>query len=861
MPRRVSRRLLPWLASACLACAQIGDKSDKPGEVQKPVVPAELIPPSPALSPADEQRTFRLAPGYRIELVASEPLVGHPVAAAFGPDGRLWVVEMKGYMTDLDGSREDQPQGRVVILSDPDDAGRFRRSTVFLDGLTLPRALALHREGALVGEPPNLWYARDRDGDGRADEKTLVAADFGVRVDPARPQLANPERAPNGLTWGHDGWLYVGAYTRRFHPDGEGWRSEPDDFRGQWGQTLDDFGRLYHNSNSDQLRVDLAPGHQLLRNPHLGGRLTGTNHKVAADQSVWPIRVNPGINRGYRPEMLRDHRLKEFTAACAPWIYRADLFPADAYGDAFVCEPAGNLIKRNRLVAEGGFVTATPVYAAAEFLASTDERFRPVGLLTGPEGALYVLDMYHGVIQHRISLTSYLRAQAEARGLVAPSGLGRIWRIVPEGKPVAAAPNLASLEAAGLVAALASPNAWRRETARRLLSERPCTDATIADLLRLATRGPEPLARAEAFRTLRALADSGERAAAVASVDLSAALVAGLRDASPVVRVAALEAAGERLARPEESALRATLRMALLTESQPEVLTALAVAGTAPRDPAFDDLTARMCLRSSAQPYLAEVFLGGLAGRELETLLGLLRTPGLADRPLVLALARCVLAERDPARVARLLASLAELPAEHRAAQLSLLAGLAGHPTVTARRPVLLPTEPPELARLASLGPGFPTAAGKLGKLLSWPGKPGVGAVAPLGNAEQRQFDAGKQVFAGLCAACHQPTGKGLEGLAPPLAGSEWVNGDPERLVRIVLHGLRGPITVQGRPYNYDMPAAGFLSDAQVAAVLTYVRREWDHEAAPVAESTVRAVRAATRGRTDAWTAPELERR
>jgi mono/diheme cytochrome c family protein len=130
-----------------------------------------------------------------------------------------------------------------------------------------------------------------------------------------------------------------------------------------------------------------------------------------------------------------------------------------------------------------------------------------------------------------------------------------------------------------------------------------------------------------------------------------------------------------------------------------------------------------------------------------------------------------------------------------------------------------------------------------------------------LSNEEQRRFDAGKQVFLGLCAACHQVSGKGLDGLAPPLAGSEWVNGDPDRLIRLVLHGLRGPIEVKGQPYNFDMPAAGFLTDGQVADVLTYLRREWDHEAAPVAEATVRAIRAATRGRTDAWTAPELGRR
>src|SRR5205823_4641340 len=123
------------------------------------------------------------------------------------------------------------------------------------------------------------------------------------------------------------------------------------------------------------------------RNPH-HTHPAGANVKVAAEQFVWPVRVNPGINRGYRPEMLRDHKLKEFTAACAPWIYRGDLFPSQFYGNAFVCEPAGNLIKRNILTAEHGTLTAKDAYDRREFLASTDERFRPVNLCTGPDGAL-----------------------------------------------------------------------------------------------------------------------------------------------------------------------------------------------------------------------------------------------------------------------------------------------------------------------------------------------------------------------------------------------------------------------------------------------------------------------------------------
>ena len=846
---RMPRRTLT-LTALCLAAASLAQIGDKVGEPQMQLVPENLIPPSPAHTPQEELKTFQIAKGYQISLVASDPQIGDPVAAQFGPDGRLWIVEMQGYMPNLDGTTEDQPHGRISVLEDTNGDGVFDKSTVFLDNIVMPRAIALHRDGVLVGAPPHLWFCRDTNGDGKADEKIEVATDFGVRVDPARPQLANPERAPNALLWGHDNWLYVGAYAARFKFKDGRWLRGLSNFRGQWGLSQDDFGHLFHNSNSDQMRADVIPSSYLNRNPNLG-RTTGLNWKVAKEQLVWPIRVNPGINRGYRPEMLREFKLKEFTAACSPWIYRADLFPADAYGNAFVCEPAGNLIKRNVVKSEGGTLVATPYYDQTEFLASTDERFRPVNLLTGPDGALYVIDLYRGIIQHRISLTTYLREQIVKRGLDKPLALGRVWRIAPEGAVVAPAKKLSAMPPAELVAELASGNSWRRETAQRLLVEAAPGAAVDAALVALAKDSASPMGRVHALWTLEG------RGAVKAE-----AVLAGMAHDDPRVRAAAIRVSEALMASPDRDAIVARWTELAATEAATEVQQQLALSIGEAKSLESDLAGAALVTRAGEAAFIQDAFISGLEGREIGLFEVVMKKPTAYAKTLPAALLRCVFSTRKPAQVEKALAIIGALPLKSQ--QVTLLGSLATHPTVTAKRPVKLTAEPASLAKLAkSKDAAMVKALAWFKSTVVWPGKPGVvvPVVKALTNDQQILFDSGKQTFAGLCAACHQPTGKGLEGLAPPLADSEWVNGDPERIIKVVMHGLRGPIKVKGLSYSYDMPAAGFLTDEQIAGVLTYIRREWDHEASPVPLDLVQKIRAETKGRTDAWTESELQKK
>lgn len=824
--------------------AQNGDRSDTPDK-QISRVPAEKIPPAPVLAPDDALKSFRLQPGFRIELVASEPLVHDPVHSVFDPQGRLWVVEMSGYMHDYVGTDEKQPLGKIVVLVDTNADGRMDQRTEFLDGLVMPHSVSVVRDGVLVGEPPNLWFCRDTNADLKCDEKILVARDYGSPV--------NPEHTANGLLWARDNWIYSAGWTFRLRslPDGT-FQREPTIPRGQYGISQDDDGRLVHNSNSDQFRIDLVPSRYLQRNPNFRNAL-GVNVDPIHNQATFPIRVNPGVNRGYREGTLRaDGTLATFTAACSPLIYRGDQFPGEFYGNAFVCEPAANLIKRDILWEENGVLRGRQAYTNAEFLASTDERFRPVHLSDGPDGALYVVDFYRGVIQHRTYLTTYLRQQSEARGLDKPIGLGRIYRIVHEGKQPARVVVPAGVETPKLVELLANPNGWVRDNAQRLLVER--NDAGAVPALKALAAGENVPAATHALWTLEGMG----------RIDLDTTLKA-LAHSSPKIRVV-----GVRLAEPllkDEDGLEVLDRLTTMakTESSPDVQLQLAFSLAEMVN--TGRVLAGIAGKFATNLYIRHAVLSGLGGREtrfLELLLadaGWRRNqPGRAE--MFQALAQCIFVSRRADDVSRLFALTLAANAWQRAALLD--GAIATRPSRKNSTPKLVrfSAEPPSWKKLHALQE--PASAEKLkqiAKLITWPGKPGYVPlkVRPLTLVEQRRFDAGKQVYAGTCAGCHQLSGLGLEGLAPPLADSEWVLGSDQRLAQIVLLGVRGPITVKGRKYALEMPGLrAAFDDEQIASVLTYLRREWEHTANPVAPAVVTALRAKSSERTEAWSEAEL---
>jgi mono/diheme cytochrome c family protein len=832
--------------------AQIGDNADKSGTPQVSLVPADKIPPAPALSPEDALKSFTLMPGFKLEIAAAEPLVQDPVAATFGPDGRLWVVEMRGFMADLDGNGEDAPVGRIVVLTDRDGDGRYDESKVFLDNLVLPRAIALVGDGVLVGAPPELAFWRDTDGDGKADKKIVLATDYGVKVDPKRPFLSNPERAANSLLWAHDNWIYSAAYTKKFRYTKGEWQTGATIFRGQWGLSQDNFGHFYHDSNSDPLRVDVIFSDYLQRNPNQP-RLAGTNVNAADNFFVWPARVNPGINRGYRPEFLRDGKLKEFTAANSPWIYRGDLMP-EFYGDAFIAEPAGNFVRRNLVKAENGTIRSRNAYATEqkEFIASTDERFRPVAFTTGPDGALYIVDLYRGVLQHRISLTSYLRKQSEDRKLTNPQHLGRIYRVVPIDRAAPRVTQIPNLTNVQWVERLSHPNSWWRETAQRLLVER--RDVTVLPAIRqVALKGASPLGRMHALWTLDG----------VEALDRKTVLTA-LDDPDPVPLTAAIRLSEHFIKAGADGRDELIARVLPFTNSaSPEVQLQAVLTLGEHRNMNTDLVLAETVRMNPTNVFLRDALISGLTERELPLLERLLANPAWseADVPanlLLSGLASGALASRQIPMVERLIALIAaQKSGSERVAALldGMYAGAGG-----SRRALRFEKEPAGWGELLR-DPANAKRLAKLNDLIVWPGKTGLTAVAvvlPLTAEQQARFENGKALFTAVCAACHQITGRGLDGLAPPLLDSEWVLGSHEKVVRIVLHGVRGPIKVAGRVHSGDMPAHGMLDDTQISSVLTYIRREWGHEAPAVDPAQVAAIRATTKNHADAWSPEEL---
>ncbi len=493
-----------WAAVGLVAAVVVGGSvSGEQGAKPWPPALQTVSDRSPVLSPQDSMATFYLPPGYRVELVASEPMVQDAILMDWDQDGRLWVIEMPGYMPTMNPSNdlERVPNGRIVVLDDTNNDGRMDTRTVFVDGLVLPRSVKVLDRGVLVAEPPNLWYYRDENRDLKPEGRELVTNNYGTL-------LATPEHNANGLLWALDNWMHTSEHDGYLRFKDGKFELARTLSRGQWGLTQDDAGRIYRNTNEAALFVDMVPARYYTRHPSLL-RTRGLYDSLEnrAVNTVWPVRPTRGVNRGYQAGVLKpDGTLAAFSAVGAPTLYRGDRLPADVAGNVFVAEPAGNLVSRIIVSDDGSTLVSKKAYEGAEFLAATDERFRPVYLSSAPDGALYVLDLYRGIIQHRNYVTEYLRDYFVARDLEQPTGLGRIYRVVHETTKRDTRPALSTATPTQLVGMLAHPNGWWRDNAQRLLVERGVQSPTIMSLLvDRAARAPDWRTRLHALWTLDGL--------------------------------------------------------------------------------------------------------------------------------------------------------------------------------------------------------------------------------------------------------------------------------------------------------------------------------------------------------------------
>ncbi|CAN5379342.1 hypothetical protein BH09GEM1_BH09GEM1_05520 [soil metagenome] len=824
-------------------------------------------PEFPVLTPAQTMASYKLPPGYRLELVAAEPLVQDPVAIDFDPDGRMYVVEMRAFMPNLEGKGEDRPSGRIVVLEDTNDDGKMDKKTVFMDSLVLPRSVKVLEHGVLIAETPNLWFARDTNGDFKADTKTLVRNDYGTKT-------SNPEHNANGLVWGMDNWIHNANYAGELRVRNGAFDYRKTQSLGQWGLSMDSHGRFYRNSNEDPLHVDLVPERYGARGANQA-TLRGPYERLVPNIDVWPAHKTPAVNRGYQPGVLRaDGRLAKYTSASSPTAYTGDRLPAELRDNLFVTEPAGNLV--GHIIVQDDS-TGTPVARNGSerpsFLASTDTRSRPVALTTAPDGTMYVVDMYRGIIQHRVFVTGYLEEEIKRLRLEQPVGLGRIYRLVHKTTKRGPKPHLSTATPAQLVETLKHPNGWWRMTAQRLLVER--NETSVAPALRQLFRSAtSDVTRLHALWTLDGLD----------SVD-EVTLLAALGDRSQHVRAAAIQIAEPRLKQSEGATTAAVMR--LVNDPTPAVRRQLAASlGELPaseRESALAAVTAT----SGDDPIVADMVLAGLEGRERAFLeRTLTATVGAQGAPVatVKALSGGVLRARDTSGV-RMIVEWASDDARPRWQRVALLEGLSpsggggrggrggaaaivdgseGAPPPArggggfgggGGRGAGVTLAAPPAALLAMAESSDSVLAGdarRVSGMLNWPGKPrpvNPGARA-LTAEEEKLFAAGKLQFEGTCAGCHQLNGEGRTGIAKSLVGSRWALSPAAQVIRIVLHGKEGEMLMP--------PIGASLTDLQIASVLTYVRRSWGNQGLPISQAEVAEARGSSKGRKRAWTEAEL---
>jgi putative membrane-bound dehydrogenase-like protein len=515
--------------SFCLLWAALSAQWVTAASQEEPFLDPKSLPRFPPVEAQAALKTFKLKPGFRIELVAAEPLVRDPIEICFDESGRMFVVEMIDYSE----RRDARPHlGRIRRLEDTDEDGRFDLSTVFADDLPWPTAVFCWDGGVFAAATPDVFFLKDSDGDGKADTRQLVFTGFASDYAPYRTNQLNMQAMLNSFRWGLDNRIHgvtgpnggeitsplwtnappMNVRGRDFAFDPRTLRLDVEAGGGQYGLCFDDRGRRFTCNNSDHIRVFMYETRYAARHPFVtmppplvsiaADGPAAEVYRLSPDEPWRVIRTRwrvagqvPGpIEGGGRPSGY-------FTSATGITIYRGDAWPEEFVGDAFIADCGSNLLHRKRLRPDGVALRAErPVdEQKTEFLASTDLWFRPVQLANAPDGTLYVIDMYREVIEHPWSIPQSIKKHVD---LNSGNDRGRIYRIVPVGFKQPKPPRLGRATTEELVKTLEHRNAWHRETAARLLFERQDTAAAVPALEELLQTSPSPLGRMHALYAL-----------------------------------------------------------------------------------------------------------------------------------------------------------------------------------------------------------------------------------------------------------------------------------------------------------------------------------------------------------------------
>lgn len=707
-------------------------------------------PPVVRLSPETQQKLFLLPEGYKIELVLADPVIEDPVGVTFDGDGRMYVLEMRSYMKDADGTDSRAPISRISRHEDTNADGIYDRHTVFADHLVMPRiALPLQDGVVLVLETDNrdLYKYSDTNGDGVSDKKELFYAGYG--------RVTNMEWQPGGMAWALDNWMYApyNPFRLRITAGGKVLREETDVNGGQWGANQDNDGKLWFVDGGSET------GPVNFQTPIVYGAFNVPDNFEQDFQVPWPA---PGgiadMQGGMNRVRLPDGTLNHFTAAAGPEIYRGDRLPRDLVGDLLFEEPVGRIVRRAKVVVTDGLTQLRNAYPKSEFVRSTDPLFRPVNISNAPDGTLYLSDMYTGIIQDAqfVGQGSYLRRKAEQYELDRQHNWGRIWRITHEDmSPDRRPPRMYSATTAELVPHLGHPNGWWRDTAQKLIVLKQ-DKSVVPTLKTMARTSSSQLARIHALWTLEGLNS------------LDGTLIRELlKDSEPQIRVQAIRAS--------ESLYKAG---------------------------------------PSGKPFAAD-YAAMTKDPDLNVVIQAMLTLNLHKVPQYSQLIRATMDAAQARGVKEIGRQLLQ-------------------PQVAIGQPAS-----------NDAGVGF----------------------LNLSSDERKTLLRGEATYKELCFSCHGPDGRGtpMAGapagttMAPALAGSERVLGHRDYSIKVLLHGLAGPI--EGNEYNGGavMVPMGANTDEWIADVVNYVRNAFGNSARPsVSPAQVAAVRK-TAARKTPWTLPELE--